>query len=91
MEFGAITNIVLEGTDAAASVSANLSHTRLACCSSIGTLSTYAKEGADWRRLTTWKLPDGTALKVTSTFDWAQIVYSDDYTLLVLIGGVSLL
>lgn len=68
MDFGATVNTSeLEGSHAAASVCANLSHTRLACCSLIGTISTYQKEGAGWRLLTTWKLPHGAAVKVIFT------------------------
>ena len=67
MDFGGTTSTSeLEGSDTATSVSANLSHTRLACCNVNGTVSTYAKEGAGWRRLTSWKLPDGTPVKVAS-------------------------
>lgn len=65
MDLGATcTTSDLEASSEAVIVSANLSHTRLACCSRDNSVSTYASEGAGWRQLTSWDLPDGTGVKV---------------------------
>lgn len=69
MDLGATASTSeLEGSGEAVIVSANLSHTRLACCSRAGLVSTYTSEGAGWHPLASCSLPDGAGVKAV----WAH-------------------